>query len=58
MESLAEGDEEKTPDECVLMLDSVLEVEGGAASESESGNIVLRSAVDEKEEAANLGASA
>ena len=32
------------------MLDSVLVVEDGAASESKSGNIVLKSAVDEKEE--------
>ena len=58
MESVAVCDEEEARDDCAAMLDSVLEVEGGAASESESGNIVLRSAVDEKEEAANLGASA
>ena len=32
------------------MLDSVLVVEDGAASESKSGNIVLKSAVDKKEE--------
>ena len=32
------------------MLDSVLVVEDGAASESKSGKIVLKSAVDEKEE--------
>ena len=45
------GDEAETPDDSVALLDSVLVVVSGPASVSDSGNIVLRSVVDEKEEA-------
>ena len=39
------------------MLDSVLEVVGGSASVTGSGNFVLRSVVYEREEAAKVGSS-
>ena len=49
------GDEEEIADDSMSQLDSVLEVVGGSASVSDSGNFVLRSVVDEKEEAARVG---
>ena len=48
-------DEEEIADDSMAQLDSVLEVVGGSASVSDSGNFVLRSVVDEKEEAARVG---
>ena len=41
----------------IVWLNSVLEFVGGSASVSESGNFVLRSVVDEKEEAAKVSSS-
>ena len=50
-------DEEETPGDSVGMLDSVLEVVDGAASDSDSGNIMLRSVFDEKVKAPYVGCS-
>ena len=47
------GDEGEAPDDCV----AVLVVLVGAASDSGSSNLVLRSVVDEQEETALVGSS-
>ena len=49
--------EEETPDDSAAMLVFVLEVVDGDACDSDSGNILLRSVVNEKEEVASVGSS-
>ena len=57
VEGVVVGGDEEAPGDCVAMLGSVLVIEDRAANDSDSGNIVLRSVVDEKGEAAKVGSS-